>query len=261
MRRAAAALLQGIEVGSLFEQQKVFDVLVVGTPSSRRSLTSIRNLPIDTPRGQAPLGELAAVRVRPAPTVIEREAVSRYVDVRAQLGGGDRGRTAAEIGRRLGQIPMPLGYHAELRGSSGTGREASARLAGVALAAALAIYLVLQAALGSWRLAAVAFLTLPVALAGSPLALAALERVLSLGALVGLLAFARMVHLVRTAPVQDSESGQGRRPRESGRGVTVWPRRRAARASGGSAVAMVSPWSSEARRTQSASESSAVRRR
>lgn len=188
VRRAAAALLQGIEVGSLFEQQKVFDVIVVGTPASRRSLTSIRSLLIDTPRGQAPLGELASVRVRPAPTVIEREAVSRYLDVRARIAGGDAGGLQREVGRRLREVAMPLGYHAELRGSPGGGDGRSLRLLGLALAALVAMYLVLQAAFGSWRLAAAAFLSFPVALAGGLLAVAAIDGVLSLGALVGLLA-------------------------------------------------------------------------
>ena len=44
IRRAAATLLSGIAVGSLFEQQKVFDVVVWGTPDTRNSLTAIRQL-------------------------------------------------------------------------------------------------------------------------------------------------------------------------------------------------------------------------
>ena len=35
VRRAEATLLQGIQVGSVFEDQKVFDVIVQGTPSVR----------------------------------------------------------------------------------------------------------------------------------------------------------------------------------------------------------------------------------
>ena len=38
VRRAAATMLAGLEVGSLFEQQKVFEVTVWGTPDSRDSL-------------------------------------------------------------------------------------------------------------------------------------------------------------------------------------------------------------------------------
>ena len=53
VRRAAATLLSGIEVGYLFEEQKVFDVVVWGVPETRHSLTNIQNLLIDAPNGAA----------------------------------------------------------------------------------------------------------------------------------------------------------------------------------------------------------------
>ncbi len=77
-------LLQGIEVGSVFEDQKVFDVIVKGTPATRRSVASVRNLLIDKPGGgHVRLGDVADVRVAQTPAVIERDAVSRYLDVEA----------------------------------------------------------------------------------------------------------------------------------------------------------------------------------
>jgi Cu/Ag efflux pump CusA len=59
---------------------------------------------------------------------------------------------------------------------------------GVAAAAALGIFLLLQAAFGSWRLASLAFLALPAALVGGVLAAFAGGGVISLGSLVGFLA-------------------------------------------------------------------------
>jgi Cu/Ag efflux pump CusA len=41
VRRAAATLLSGINVGSLFEEQKVFDVVVWSTPETRDSIEDI----------------------------------------------------------------------------------------------------------------------------------------------------------------------------------------------------------------------------
>ena len=58
----------------------------------------------------------------------------------------------------------------------------------VALAAALAIFLLLQAAFTSWRLAILAFATLPVALAGGIVAALIAGGTLGIGALAGLLA-------------------------------------------------------------------------
>src|SRR4029078_4527636 len=57
IRRAATTLLSGILAGSLFEDQKVFDVVVWGVPALRQSIGSIQNLMIDLPnRGQGRLG-------------------------------------------------------------------------------------------------------------------------------------------------------------------------------------------------------------
>ena len=78
VRRAASALVSGIEVGSLFEAQKVFDVFVYGTPETRHSLTSLQNLLIDTPSGgHVLLKDVATVRIVPAVTEIHRDAVAR----------------------------------------------------------------------------------------------------------------------------------------------------------------------------------------
>ena len=53
VRRAEATLLQGIQVGSIFEEQKVFDVIVQGAPSTRGSVESVRR-PVDRPAGRRP---------------------------------------------------------------------------------------------------------------------------------------------------------------------------------------------------------------
>ena len=52
VRRAASTLISGIEVGNLFEEQKVFEVMVIGVPKTRHSLDSVRQLLIDTPSGE-----------------------------------------------------------------------------------------------------------------------------------------------------------------------------------------------------------------
>ena len=96
VRRAASTLLVGIEVGSLFEEQKVFDVVVWGTPETRHSLTSVRELLIDTPGGgHVHLEDVADVRVASTLTTINREALSRRVDVGFQRArAGPRRRRA-----------------------------------------------------------------------------------------------------------------------------------------------------------------------
>jgi Cu/Ag efflux pump CusA len=188
VRRRAAVLLQGIQVGSLFEQQKVFDVVVRATPDVRRSLTDVRNLLIDTPTGaHVRLGQVAAVHIRPTPSVIQRESSSRRIDITADVSGRSLGSVQDDLTDLLRHATFPLEYHAEVIRNS-TGAEATAgRLAGFGIAAAVVIFLLLQAAFGSWRLAALAFLALPISLVGGELAGLIAGGNLSIGSLAGLL--------------------------------------------------------------------------
>jgi Cu/Ag efflux pump CusA len=189
VRRAAATMLAGLEVGSLFEEQKVFQVVVWSTPDARSSLTAIRDLLIDTPRGgHVRLEDVANVRISPTPTVIERDEVSRRIDIGLNAHGRDAGAVAADIRHRLAATPMPLEYHAEVIGSYRTAETLHARMLASAAAAAIGIFLLLQAAFASWRLAALVMLTLPASLSGGVLAALLVRADMSLGALAAFLA-------------------------------------------------------------------------
>jgi len=188
VRRAAAILLSGLQVGALFEEQKVFDVVVWGSPQMRQSLTDIRELLIETPGGgHVRLGDVADVGITSAPTVIRRESISPYLDVAFKVQGRDLGAVASDMTHALQGITFPLEYHAELRGEYAERQAAQQSLLLAVVAAVIGIFLLLQAAYRSWRLAFAAVLTLPMALAGGLLA-----ALLSGGAqnisLVGLLA-------------------------------------------------------------------------
>jgi CzcA family heavy metal efflux pump len=189
VRRAAATLVNGLEVGNLFEEQKVFDVVVMGTPELRHSLTSLRELLIDTPSGgQVRLEDVATVRIIPAENIIKREAASRRLDVGLSVRGRDLGAVARDVEQRLQVVNFPLEYHPELLGEYVEHQAAEQRLQGFALAAVIGIFLLLQAAFGSWRLAILSFVTLPSALAGGVLAAYLSGGIISLGSLVGFLA-------------------------------------------------------------------------
>ncbi|MEA2322117.1 MAG: hypothetical protein QOD81_1967 [Solirubrobacteraceae bacterium] len=189
VRRAAATLVQGLDVGAFFEEQKVFQVIVRGVPATRHSIDSVRALLIDTPHGgHVRLGDVARVEIRPNPVDIRHDAVSRYVDVRAAVSGRDLGAVQADVQHRLRTTAFPLEYHAEVvRAPEDEGSPFGAFLA-VALAAAAGIFLLLQAAFDSWRLAALVFLTLPLALVGGLMVIVAGGGELSLGAAFGLVA-------------------------------------------------------------------------
>jgi Cu/Ag efflux pump CusA len=189
VRRAEATYLSGIVVGSLFEKQKVFEVVVRGTPNVRRSLTDIRNLLIDTPTGgHVRLGAVADVRIRPTLQVIQREASSRRIDVTADVSGRSIGAVKDDVKRRIRQVKFPLEYHAQVIGSADGPQASAMRLLGFGIVAAIGIFLLLQAVFGSWRLASLAFLTLPLALVGGEIAALIAGGTVSLGALAGFLA-------------------------------------------------------------------------
>jgi Cu/Ag efflux pump CusA len=188
VRRAAAAMLQGIEVNDIWRPTRVFDVNIWSKPEARTSLTSIRRLPVDTPSGaQVMLAEVARVRIAPTPNVIRREDVTRRIDVSADVGGRDLGAVVEEVERRLANVQLPRGYAAEILGESAEREAAQGRLRLYGFAAAVAVFALLQVAFGSWRLAGLFFLTLPLALVGGVLAAVATGGTISLGALVGFL--------------------------------------------------------------------------
>jgi Cu/Ag efflux pump CusA len=185
VRRAATTLLSGIVVGSLFEDQKVFEVVVWSTPETRKDLTTINDLAIDRPSGgQVRLGDVAKVTLGPSPTVIRREGVFRFVDVAVDVRSGDLAGAARNIDRAVKGLAMPLEYRAEVLQDYAARIDDQIRVVTAIVASTLAIFLLLQAAFQSWRLAALVFLSLPAAILGGALAAIAAGG-MSLGTILG----------------------------------------------------------------------------
>ena len=186
VRRAAATLVAGEEVADIFRAGKAYDVQVWSTPATRQSVTDIRDLLIDTPGGgHVRLGDVARVSVKPTPNVVERDNNSRRIDVGANVRGHDLGSVAREVERRLEDIRFPRGYDAEVLGEYQERQAAQRRLLVFAVGAAVGVFLLLQASFGSFQLAALSLLTLPMALVGGVLAAYLGGGVISLGSLVG----------------------------------------------------------------------------
>ena len=188
VRRTAAFLLQGEEVGDIFLDGKTYDVNVWSIPEARHSLSDIENLLIDTPSGERiRLADVADVRIGAVPNVIEREGQSRKIDVSLNVKGRDLGAVAADVEKTLDTIDFPLGFHAEVLGEFAEREAAQRSLLLAGSIAVIAIFFLLYTSFGSWRLATLTFFTLPWALVGGLLAAYFSNGVLSLGSLVGLL--------------------------------------------------------------------------
>jgi CzcA family heavy metal efflux pump len=187
VRSAAATLLQGSKVGEFYEDQRLFDVVVWGTPDVRRNLDAIRALQVPVANGGlVPLSSVAHVEVSPTPNEITRENGSRRIDVTSNVRGRDLGAVARDIQLQMANLKFPAGYYAEVLGEYAERQASSTRLNLLGVVAVAAIFLILMADFGSDRVATLVFLTLPFALVGAIVATFLTGAILSLGSLVGL---------------------------------------------------------------------------
>ncbi|MEA1903556.1 MAG: efflux RND transporter permease subunit [Actinomycetota bacterium] len=189
IRRTAATLLAGITVGNLFEEQKVFDVVVWGLPELRQTPEDVGNLLVTTPTGsQVLLSEVADVRVVSSPTVIRHESVSKFIDVNVVSDNGDLSGVASAIEAELGGQQFPAEFHAAVLGGFADAEANRTTVISVSIAALIIVYLILQSAFTSWRLATLSILLLPAAFSGSIIATLVFSREFSLGVIAGLVA-------------------------------------------------------------------------
>lgn len=189
VRRAAAMLVGGITVGNLFEEQKVFDVVVWGAPEIRQSAADLQKLWIDTPGGRTiRLGQVADVRELPNAAVIRHEDVARYVEVTADVSGRGVADVNDEVEDVVAGVGFPLDHHAEVLDDHAVRRDAVLQLIMLGGVAALVSLLLLHSAFRSWRLAIFATLVLPVALVGGLVGTAFTGGTITLGVVAGLLA-------------------------------------------------------------------------
>jgi CzcA family heavy metal efflux pump len=186
IRRAVTTLVKGSKVGEIYEDQRIFDVVVWGVPALRSDPQAVRELRIDTPNGgQVPLHEVADVNIAATPNIIQRENASRRIDVTCNVRGRDLGSVARDILQKVRGLSFPSGVHPEFLGEYAARQESQRRLFGFSLLALLGIFLILHSDFRSLRTATLVFASLPFALVGGVLGVLLTGGVLSLGSLVG----------------------------------------------------------------------------
>ncbi len=186
VRRQSAILLNGITVGNLFDEQKVFDVVVWGTPELRSG--TVEDLAIETDAfGPVPLGSVADIEVGENLAEIRHESVITYLDVLANVEGRAVQDVAEEVRSVIAAVDFPREYHAALLGGFDERRAQSLLMWSMWVGAALFAVLLLQAALNSWRLAAGALVAVMVPLSAALIAVRLTGGVARLGAMAGML--------------------------------------------------------------------------
>ncbi len=184
---ATSTLVSGLKVGEIYEDQKIFSVVVWGVESVRNDVAALQSLMIDLPAGgQVPLGDVADISIEPTPNVIQREGASRRIDVSCNVEGRDLGSVARDIEQQVREnVGFDAGYHPEFLGEYAEAQASRQRMFALTGLVVVAIFILLQVDFRSLRLVFLVILTLPFALLGGVVGAFLCGGVISLGSLVG----------------------------------------------------------------------------
>ncbi|MEE8130352.1 MAG: efflux RND transporter permease subunit, partial [Vicinamibacterales bacterium] len=189
VRRSAATVFSGINVGFLYSDQKIYDVTVWGAPEVRNSVGDVSEVLVEkSDRTHVRLGDVAEVGIKSVLTVIRHDGMAPYVDVVANVVGRDLASVNDEVEDRVSRVKFPLEYYAQILGEFAEQESARDRTFGLAIAALIGIFLLLQACFRSWRLAFIGFLALPAAVAGGIVSGFFTGGIMTIGSIVGIFA-------------------------------------------------------------------------
>ena len=180
----------GQHVGTIFEGERRFALVVRLTDQSSASPAALRNLLVPTPHGElVPLSRIAEVVVDEGPAQISRENNHRRIVVETNIRGRDLGGFMAEAQKTIREsVVLPPGYYLEWGGQFEHLEEATQRLAFIVPVTLLLIIGMLSLLFGTLRPAFLIFLNVPLALSGGILALWIRGLPLSISATVGFIA-------------------------------------------------------------------------
>ncbi|HEY6097975.1 MAG TPA: efflux RND transporter permease subunit, partial [Anaeromyxobacter sp.] len=179
---------QGEIAGKLREGRRESEIRVRLAGEDRDSERAIESMWIATPRGQVALSQLARLRAATSPAVIEHQQRERKISVWAQIAPGhDLGSGVRALHEKLDGRPLPPGYRYIWDGMQKEQADSQANM-GLALGIAVVfIFIVLASQFESIVHPFTIMLSLPLAIVGAFLGLAAARQTISLGSLIGLI--------------------------------------------------------------------------
>lgn len=197
IQETVATAIGGREVGTLFEGDRRFSILVRLPESSRNDLESMQRLPIALPRGPGgpegrthfiQLSEVATFDLSPGPNQVSRDNGKRRVVVTTNVRGRDIGSFVAEAQIALNQIKVPAGYWTNWGGTFENLQSATQRLKIVVPLSLFFVFVLLFAMFGNIKDGLLVFTGIPFALTGGILALWLRDIPMSISAAVGFIA-------------------------------------------------------------------------
>jgi heavy metal efflux system protein len=180
----------GKVVGTVFEGQRRFSLVVRFDDRTALTLDSLGSVPVVSPTGTSvPLAQLASIGIETGPAQITREAVRRRIVVELNIRGRDIASFVREARLRLAQkVQLPAGYFVRFGGQFENMQAATRRLAiAVPLALGL-IFAMLYFTFGAPGPAGLIYLNVPFAAVGGIFALALRGMPFSISAGVGFIA-------------------------------------------------------------------------
>ena len=184
---AAEVAMSGHVVTRTLEGDRGFDVLVKFDDSAKKDIESVRSTLIDTPAGvKVPLSALADITSAKGPNSISRENVQRKMVVQANVAGRDLRSVYEDVRGRIEKtLKLPPGYFIEYGGQFQSEAEASRMIGILSVLSMLAIFLILYMEFGSFRIAGLVMVNLPLALIGGIIVILMTDRVISIASIVG----------------------------------------------------------------------------
>lgn len=199
-------------MGTIFEGQRRFELVVKLTDDASAGPAALRRLLIPTPHGElVPLSRLATVLVEEGVAQVSREDNQRRIMVETNIRGRDLGGFVAEVKEAIrASVDLPTGYYIEWGGQFEHLEHAFARLAVVIPTTLIIILAVLTLVFGTLRPALLIFLNVPLALSGGIVALWLRGLPLSISAAIGFIALfgiAVLNGVVLVSHIRTLESG------------------------------------------------------
>ena len=182
------AAFPGKRVGSVYEEERSFDLIIRLNKDYTESMEGVRRALIDTPDGKVALDDIASIVSVGGPGSISRENVQRKVVVSANIASGDVAGTVDRVREYLEkELKLAEGYRLEYGGQFESADSASRTLWLTTLVAILVVFVLLYSEFKSTSLSVVVLINLPLALIGGIIITYFTSAVMSIPAIIGLI--------------------------------------------------------------------------
>jgi len=179
--------LGGKPASKIYQNSKVFDLVLRLPEQSRNSAQALADIMIDSKQGYSiPLGQLADITIEEGPVQISRDNAQRRMAIELNIQGRDIGSFVADAQKQLREkVKIPSGYYIEWGGQFANQQQAMKRLMIITPLVIGLIFLLLFITFNSIKLSFLVICNLPFALVGGIFALLVSNLYLSVPVSVG----------------------------------------------------------------------------